>query len=102
MPEENKINQEAVPSQPVEDVFSNVGEANTAPAAPVSPEPVQESVDISEKSIGQEEAGAIGEPQVYNPPETEGQGTGRNKIFFYAILVLIIILGSFAVWALLF
>jgi hypothetical protein len=103
MSEENKIN------QPVEDVFSNVNEAPNS-VTPVSPEPeekAQESIDISEASLGQtapidakQKNEAIGEPQVYQGVKEEGFKMG--KILFYLILSLIVVLGAFAIWALVF
>ena len=95
MAEENKIN------QPVEDVFSDIdGTSN-----PSGSTPTPENINISEASLGQEEVASVpedksvSEPQV---PETENKVVGSNKILFYLLLGLIILLGAFAIWALVF
>ena len=103
MAEENKIN------QPVEDVFSNVDETGNPSGSPVQeptpPTPPPENINILEASLGQEEVASVpedksvSEPQV---PETENKVVGSNKILFYLLLGLIIILGAFAIWALVF
>ena len=98
MSEENKIN------QPVEDVFSSVDETNNAPKAPVS-----EDLNISEASIGQEEPitpvqkeEVVSESQIDQTPIEENKKFSTNKILFYLLMALIIVLGAFAIWALAF
>ena len=106
MSEENKMDQSTV-SQPVEDVFSGVEEANDFSAIPTSQETAQENVNISESSIGKEDLVApiqgdkiIVEPQTYQGIEKGNKGINTGKILFYLILVLIVLLGAFAIWAL--
>jgi hypothetical protein len=108
MSEENKIDQ-PIPAQAVEDVFSNVEEATNVPTSPAPQEPVQANVNISEASIGQEESVAPvqkeevrDEASVSSIPEEIKEGPNTSKIFFYLILSLIILLGAFAIWALVF
>ena len=106
MAEENKIN------QPVEDVFSNVDETGNPSGSPVQeptpPTPTPENINILEASLGQEEVASVPEdepmskPQVHQGSETENRIVGTNKILFYLLLGLIIILGAFAIWALVF
>ena len=104
MSEENKISQPTPPL--VEDVFSNVEETTKVPTPPAPQEPVQANVDISESSIGQEESvqkeEVSNEFSVSSVPEETNEGPNTNKIFFYLILSLIILLGAFAIWALVF
>ena len=104
MSEENKISQ-LTPSL-VEDVFSNVEETTNVP---VPQEPVQANVDISESSIGQEDPvvpvrkeEVSNEASISSIPEETKEGPNTSKIFFYLILSLIILLGAFAIWALVF
>ncbi len=107
MSEENKINQQANPSQPIEDVFSSVDSVDDNPAPPSAQEntpqaAIKEDINISEASIGQEE---ISTPEQKLEPVKEdkkNQGINRNKIFFYLILALIVLLGVFAIWVLMF
>jgi hypothetical protein len=108
MSEEKKIDQ-SIPSQPVEDVFSNVEEPAIAPANPKSQEPIQKNVNISESSIGQEGTAlpaqkekVVSKPMVPNDTKEKTKGFNMGKILFYFILSLIILLGAFAIWALVF
>ena len=101
MSEENKIDQ-SIPSQPVEDVFSNVEEATDIPPAPTPQEPIQENVNISESSIGQEGVVSSVQEEKIDNTEEKNQEVNTSKIFFYLILSLIILLGAFAIWALVF
>lgn len=103
MSTEDKIN------QPVEDVFSGVEENKTSPSTPKSaPQPsTPENIDIAEASLGQDvpltpdsQSDGVSEPQVYSGVAPEGFKVG--KILFYLIWSLIIILGAFAIWALIF
>ena len=60
MSEENKIDQQANPSQPIEDVFSSVDSVDDNPVPPLVQENIpqtviKEDINISEASIGQEE-----------------------------------------------
>jgi hypothetical protein len=82
---------------------------STSPAVPIPQEPVQENVDISESSIGQEGTAppvqkekVVSESMVHNDIEEKSKVSSIGKIFFYLILFLIISLGIFAIWALVF
>jgi len=105
MSEENKINQ-SISSPIVEDVFSKVDESINISA---SQEPINENVDILESSIGQEEAaplvqkeGVVDDFVAHQDTKEKSKSFNTNKILFYFILSLIILLGIFAIWALIF
>jgi hypothetical protein len=107
MSEENKMDQ-SISSQAVEDVFLNVEEKSDFPTPSTSQGSAQAGVNISESSIGQEEIVSpvqkeevIVEP-VQNKIEENNNGINTSKIIFYLILGLIILLGSFAIWTLVF
>jgi len=111
MLEEKNVNQQNNLSQPIEDVFSKVDQVNT-PLSTQSYTPQEGAkgdINISEGSIGQEKIIApeqklksVRESQVSEDTEKKGQGFNTNKLFFYLILALIILLGAFAIWVLVF
>lgn len=115
MSNENQTN------QPVEDVFSSLDEGNNDALKPdLSDSPVvpnssvTESVptdstsadlDLSESSIGQEQNNIPSSTSKNHdvPMEMEKKSSGMvEKLLFYLILFLIILLGAFAIWALVF
>ena len=101
MPEENKINQGVPQPGAVEDVFSNVDEVNTTPT-PTTPQAEIPAEAVSEEISPEQKTDSVGELRADNPQEEKGRGINSGKILFYVILGLIILLGVFAIWALLF
>jgi len=94
MVEDNKLNQEKVIPQPIEDVFSDVDGLNSD---------LKEDINLPKDSFKQEdslEKKQINE--IINNKKIKNQSSKIGKILFYLIFILIILLGGFAIWALVF
>lgn len=110
MPEEDIQNQNGN-SSAVEDVFSEVDQPENKTVEPDSlasknnsleEGSTPEGIDISENSIGQKKVSSPEKVEEKNIPESGSKNVNTGKILFYLILFLIILLGAFAIWALVF
>jgi hypothetical protein len=105
-------NQNTEQNQQVEDVFLNVEnpDDNSTPlekqvsTVKTVENAEEKSPDISESSLGQEDLNVSesNEAQVHNVAGENKKEFNISKILFYLIFSLIILLGAFAIWALVF
>lgn len=90
----------------VDDIFSEPENKTRVQSAPIG----KENIDISESSVGQEinskpvntEPVKKAKIQAHNVEEKQKPDLNFGKILFYFLLTLIILIGAFAVWALVF
>ena len=98
-PNENK-------NKGVDDIFSEPENKTEIQSAPIG----KENIDISESSVGQEinpepvNTGLIktAKIQAHNVEKKPKPDLNFGKFLFYFLLALIILIGAFAVWALVF